>query len=110
MLPQGRRRHGDDPTGSGLTATAPGAAPLSVVAPLRLSLVERAVGRSRLLLLVLEGDGTVVLAEGGGAGGIGLDPEFAIGRSVLDCLGHDSDVAEAVTRARRRQTCSAMVS
>ena len=110
MMPQGRRRHGDDPTGSGLTASpAPGVAPLSVVAPLRLSLLERAVGRSRLLLLVVEGDGTVVLAEGGGAGGIGLDPEVAIGRPVLDCLGHEAAVAEAVTRALRGETASAMV-
>src|SRR3954468_102120 len=109
MIPEGRRRRlGDELTGRGRGA-APGATPLSVVTPLRLALLERAVGRSRLLLLVLEGDGTVLLAEGGGAGGIGLDAEVAVGRPVLDCLGHEGDVVEAVTRALRGETASALV-
>src|SRR5262249_46787720 len=109
MIPEGRRRRlGEDLTGSGRSA-APGAAPLSVVTPLRQALLERAVGRSRLLLLVLEGDGTVLLAEGGGVGGIGLAPDIAIGRPGLDCLGHEGDVVEAVTRALRGETASALV-
>src|SRR5882724_11904258 len=99
MIPEGRRRRlGDELTGSGRGA-APGSSPLSVVTPLRLSLLERAVGRSRLLLLVLDGDGTVLLAEGGGATGLGLDPDIAVGRAVLDCLGHAADVVEAFARA-----------
>src|SRR4051812_14921760 len=97
MIPQGTRRSGDDVTGSGLTAV--GTRPLPVVTPLRLTLLERAVGRSRLLLLVLDADGVVLLAEGGGAVGLGLDPETAVGRPVLDCLGHEADLAEALTRA-----------
>ena len=75
----------------------------------RLELLERAVRRSRVLLLVLDPDGAILLAEGGGALGVGLDTDGAIGRRVVDCLGADAALAEALRRALAGETASATV-
>src|SRR5271163_2720971 len=53
----------------------------------RLALLERAVRRSRVLLMVLDADGVILLAEGGGTLGLALDPHDAVGRPALACLG-----------------------
>src|SRR5271170_2137357 len=75
----------------------------------RLDLLERAVRRSRVLLMVLDPAGVILLAEGGGALGLGLDPDAAVGRRALDCLGSDGELAEAVRRALAGETASATV-
>src|SRR5271163_3406433 len=75
----------------------------------RLDLLERAVRRSRVLLMVLDPDGVILLAEGGGALGLGLDPDAAVGCPALDCLGSDGELAEAVRRALAGETASATV-
>ncbi len=75
----------------------------------RLELLERAVRRSRILLLVLDPTGVVLLAEGGRAVGLGLDPDFAVGRSVLDFLGADAELADTVRRALAGEIASATI-
>jgi diguanylate cyclase (GGDEF)-like protein/PAS domain S-box-containing protein len=75
----------------------------------RLDLLERAVRRSRVLLMVLDPVGVILLAEGGGALGLGLDPDASVGRPALDCLGSDGELAEAVRQALAGETASTTV-
>src|SRR5258708_20134368 len=84
------RRRGQDDQGRGLAVAS--------VADLagKQDLLEQAVRQSRLLLLVLDETGKVLLAEGGGIEGLDFDPAAVTGRSGLDCLATDSVFTDAV--------------
>ena len=102
MMPHAgrRRRRRIDETGNGRTGTHPERAPPAVAAAApeeqRLKLLERAVEGARILLLVLDADGVILLAEGGGVAGLGLSPEAAVGRSVFEVCDGDIGLTDAV--------------
>jgi diguanylate cyclase (GGDEF)-like protein/PAS domain S-box-containing protein len=82
-----------------------------VIAPgeRRLELLERAVDGARILLLALDGHGTILLAEGGALAGLGIDVETAVGRSVFEACGDDANLVDAVRRALDGEAASTTV-
>src|SRR5258708_2058741 len=115
MMPHAgrRRRRRIDETGNGRTGTHAERAPpgMAAVAPeeRRLALLERAVGGARILLLVLDADGGILLAEGGGVVGLGLTPQTAVGRSGFEVCGDDTGLTDAVRRALAGEAASTTI-
>jgi diguanylate cyclase (GGDEF)-like protein/PAS domain S-box-containing protein len=115
MISQAGRRRGrrTDETGSGRADASAERAP-AIALPVAdgapsLALLERVLEGARILLLALDQDGVILLAEGGAAVGLGLEPQHAVGRSVFEVFGRDPEVAHAVRRALAGEAASATI-
>ncbi|HUA51490.1 MAG TPA: EAL domain-containing protein [Candidatus Sulfotelmatobacter sp.] len=114
-----RRKNETQPGPAGVTAAAGGALhaeasrPRATIPALpgepRVELLGRAVERARILLLVLDPDGMILLAEGGGLSGLGLDAARAVGQSMLTTFGAENGLGDALARALAGEAASATI-